>query len=60
MVLVVHRIAAADDAAHLNKQKAVHSGVSLRGRGPKRLPPCSFSTDPSAEGGYSQAGERAT
>lgn len=30
MVLVIHRIAAADDSAHLNKRKAVHSGVSER------------------------------
>lgn len=59
MVLVIHRRAAADDSAHLNKQKAVHFGVSERQS--FQIPASiSFSTGPSAEGGYSQAGERAT
>lgn len=46
LVLVARRVAAANDSAHLNKEKVVHSGVSLRDSRAKCLPPCSSSTTP--------------
>lgn len=60
VVSAVHGIAAAQDSAHVNKQKGVQSGVSLRGGHCKCLPPFRFIKFPLQREGIPWLGERAT